>query len=209
MESKGFSVGEMVKKGWRLMRRHTAFFVGFLLVYFILSAIPHAIVAVFPDLNEWLLIAIGLVVFVLTLVVWIGFLKAALKVVDGKRPTYKDLFSSFPIVVQFFIAWIIYSLVVIVGFILLVFPAAIWGSRYFLWPFVMIDKGTGPIESLALSGKMTMGVKWDVFMVIIATWLVMLLGLMVIFVGWFFALPVAVLAQVSMYRMLESQYKNV
>ncbi len=209
METKGFSVGEFVKKGWHMMREHMAFFIGFLLVYFVLSIIPRVITLIYPHIHVGILAVIQIVFFILAFVVWIGFLKSALKVVDGKSLTYADLFSSFPIIVQFFIAWVIYGLIVLVGFILLVFPAAIWGSRYFLWPFIIVDKGVGPIKALEMSGKMTMGVKWDIFMLLIATTIITLLGVLCLFVGWFVAMPAATIAQVATYRMLESQHQNV
>lgn len=209
MESKGFSVGELVKRGWRLMRQHMGFFIGFLVIYFILSMVPAVVAGIYPQMHAGILTLIHIVFFILSLVVWIGFLKSALKVVDGQRPTYGDLFSSFPIIVQFFVAWVIYGLIVLVGLVLLVFPAAIWGSRYFLWPFVIVDKGVGPIKALELSGKMTMGVKWDVFMIIIATSIIALLGVLCLFVGWFVAAPAATIAQLAMYRKLESQHQEL
>ena len=209
MESKGFSVGEMLKKGWRLMRRHIGFFVGFLLIWFILHVAPQAIAALYPDLNAWLMALISVVFCLLIVLVWIGFLKSALKAADGENPTFVDLFSSAPILVQFIIGWILYSLIIVVGLFLLVFPAAIWGSRYFMWPFVMIDKKIGPIKSLMLSGKMTMGVKWDVFMLIIASWLITMIGVALIFVGSFVAIPIVTIAHAATYRMLESQHRTV
>lgn len=209
MDSQGFSVGEMVKKGWRLMRRHMAFFIGFLIIYIGITIIPGLIESFYPHLFWGAQVAIKVIFYFLSLLLWIGFIKSALKVVDGNRPTYADLVSGLPVIVQFFIASIIYGLIVLVGLVLLIFPAAIWGSRYFLWSFLIVDKGVGPITALEMSGEMTMGVKWDVFMLSIATTIIVILGMLCFLVGWFVALPAATLAQVVMYRKLESKQQSM
>ncbi|NGX57929.1 MAG: hypothetical protein K940chlam3_00830 [Chlamydiae bacterium] len=209
MESKGFSIGVLVKKGWALMKEHIGTYIGFLIVYLVFMCIPGFVSGVFPDLHVGLQVLIQVVSAILAIVVFIGVYKISLKAVDGVSPSFTDLFSGFKIIIQWIIATIFYAIIVMVGTILLVFPGVIWGAKYFVWPFVMIDKGVGPIKALEMSSDLTMGTKWDVFMMMFVSTVIVFLGLMIVFVGWFAALPVTLLAQAAMYRLLESQKETM
>lgn len=209
MESKGFSVGAMLKNGWSLMKKNIGTFVVYLIIYLAFVIIPGIVKGFYPHLHTGISVVIQIACAILGIVVYIGVFKIALKAVDGKKVSFVDLFTGFKVIVQWIVASIIYSIIVIVGLFLLIIPGLIWGAKFFLWPFVIIDKEVGPVKALEMSSDLTMGVKWDVFLMMLVSLLITFLGVAIVFIGWFAALPVTILAQASMYRLLESQKQTM
>jgi len=234
MESKGFSIGTLLKRGWRLMKQHLGLFLVFEVVMIVFGVIPALVAGIYPDLQMGWTVLIGIVSFLFVVVIHIGLFRLSLNSIDDVPLSMKDLFSGFTILIQWIVASIIFVLivgipvalgagiaallahteVVILGalgvfVVILTYILSIYlATRFWLWPFVMIDKTTNPITALQKSSLIGHGAKWDILLCVFATWLVMYLGFVVFGVGVFVALPIAMITQAGMYRVLESQTKS-
>jgi uncharacterized membrane protein len=210
MEKKGFSVGEVIKFGWETFKKHVGFFIGLLIIAFAVQIIPHYFSGYFQERYEHetetifavFSVILAIVGFVLSFLVSMGFIKVGLRLTNNEKPKISDLFTTFPKIIKYFVSYLIYSIIVFVGFVLLVFPAIIWGTRYSLYGYFIIDKGAGPIEALKLSAKATMGAKWDIFGFWVVAFFIALAGVLCLIVGSFAAIPIIVVASAYVYRKL-------
>lgn len=222
MEIRSFSLGEALKTGWRKFKEQPLTWIGAMLIMFLVW-ISHSIInswmtgrAYFWDMDGMIkdqlsndslyfseilaMIFISLVLFGLVL----GLMSMALRAVDGQSVNITQIFSQFKYIFHYLIAHILYGLMIVAGFPLLVFPAAIWGSKFALYPFFIIDRGSGPIQALKLSSQATMGHKWDVFAFILISYIIYMISF---FIGLIVIIPIVVIAWASIYRKLTAVFE--
>lgn len=203
LSNKGFSIGEVVKFGWREARRHLFFLIGFLLAALILEALPH-FVLYFKDDSPVLTGLMGVVGYVIFLLVSMSFIKIGLKLSNKEIPYFTDLFNTFHLILKFFAVSVLYALILLGGFLLLIFPMVIWGLRYSLVGYFIVDRQVGPIEALRLSARATQGAKWDLLGLYLVSMIISLLGFVTV-LGSFITLPTMWIANALAYRYLVRQ----
>lgn len=141
--------------------------------------------------------------FIFSLFFQVGLIKMTLGAIDGKQTSAGDFFRVSPIaVLNFVLTMFMYSILVVVGLILLIVPGIYWAIKYGYAGYSVLDKGYSPIRAFKESGHITEGVKWDVFLL----WHV--LGFLsavggYFFVGFFVILPISLLVMAWTYRNLE------
>lgn len=210
MENKGFSVGLMIKEGWKQMRSHVWFFIGFLILYFVIPLIPYGVAyssAGYPMDQSPNAIGffVWLIHYILFALVTIGLIKVSLALSIHETPKWQYLFSGFRLIIKFIIGQFLYALITIVGLALLVIPGVIWGLRYSLYGFFIVDRGAGPVEAFHLSAKATKGAKWDLLAFLILSTLINLLGILCLVIGLFVTIPVLIVAHAFIYRKLVAE----
>jgi hypothetical protein len=212
MSQRSFSIGDVLKKGWIKFKEEPFKWLIALFIMFLVSA-THPFVLNWIQGNGFIFdveqslyqqnnpfhvnLLISFVVFFYYLAklgFWLGLISMGIRAADGLPVKLSQLFSRFQYVFHLLIAHILYSLIVLAGLILLIFPGFIWGSRFSLYAYFIADRGVGPIEALKLSSKATQGVKWDVFGLLFVSVLLFLAGMASLFIGLFVVLPVLVIA---------------
>jgi len=128
-----------------------------------------------------------------------------LRVCDGEKPGFADLFRFGKVFWKYIAGTIIYALIVLVGLILLIVPGIYWGIKYMFYAYLIVDEDLGPIEAIKKSGEITQGSKGTLFWLAIVCYLVLLLGLICCGVGLFLAIPTVLLAIAFAYRRLMGQ----
>jgi len=71
-------------------------------------------------------------------------------------------------------------------------------------PYLVIDRGLGPIESMKESWRVTKGNKWQLFLLFLALIGINLLGVAALVVGLLVSVPITMLAAAHAYRTLTS-----
>lgn len=132
----------------------------------------------------------------------LGFKKVALDVYDKKPSMMLVVFSYFNLAPKIFIGWILYFGMVIGGWLLIV-PGIIFLLRFTFFPYFIVDRGAGVIDSLRLSWQMTKGYTWDLLVLWIFMKIIVYLGSM-IWVGFLITWPVSVLSYAYIYRKLSA-----
>jgi len=204
METKGIYVGEVVKFGWRTMKENLGFFIGLLLVYLIVIYAPW-VIAHYVVEGIFLRVIFYLIFIVLSIVVSMGLIKIALKFCDNEKGSFGDLFSCFPLFFKYLFGTILYSLILIGGTILLIFPGVIWGIKFSLFQYFIVDKGLGPVEALKASARTTMGAKWDLLGFWFVACVIIYIGILCLLIGIFATAPTVMVATALVYRKLLSQ----
>lgn len=150
----------------------------------------------------------GIISFAYTLIqsgLSLGVVYMGIRAVDGQTLHISDLFARFRYFFYNFIGQILYSLIILVGLILLIVPGIIWGLRYCLYPYFIADKKVGPIQALKMSAEATQGAKWDLFKFMLVAILIGLAGVLVFAVGILVAMPVITIATAAIYRILSNR----
>lgn len=204
--AKGVSAGEMLKFGWHTTWQNFFPIVGL----FTLALVVNAVVQVLGGLvlGEILGDLLGslvaaLVSLVITAAITLGIFRIALRWADGERGSVADLFNTFPLVLNYLGATLIFALIMLAGLLLLVFPAVVWGLTFGMYPFAILDKHAGPIEALRISARVSNGAKWDLFGLVCISFVVIYLGLFTLLIGVLVAYPIVTLAWARAYRRLE------
>lgn len=225
-------MGEAIRFGWETMKENIGFFIGLLVIAFLIKSVPGAIAKYagyeFPIIS-YVLILTG---WLLGFVVDMGLVKVSLRFCDGIKGKLDDLLSSFDILLPFIAAKLLYALIVFGSLILLVFlsiiwsvqfgltsyffwgvllllvPSIIWGIQFSLYPYFIVEKRLGPIKALKASSRATMGAKWDLFIFCILLGLINIAGALVFLVGLFITIPISMVAFAYVYRKLTEAEKT-
>ena len=154
---------------------------------------------------------------IIYLTVELGLLNIALKFRDNAAVEFKDLFRGYPLLLKYLAAYIIFALMIMLPFLLVAaasaFPdrgtaetiifiiasmislaaAAYLFLKYQFYGYFIVDRGSGPIEALQMSGKITKGVLKNLFIF----WMEMILGIALALgtVSIFIEIPVAMILQ--------------
>jgi uncharacterized membrane protein len=208
MKTKGIYIGEIIRFGWKKMKDNLGFFIVLLLVAWLIQIVPQFIGSYLIDREIIFGIIVYLVAFVLNVVVAMGLIKVSLRFSTNKKGTFGDLFSCFPLFFKYLFGSILYLLIIYAGLILLIFPGIIWGIKFGLYPYFIIDKGLGPIKALKASAKTTMGARWDLLGFGFVVCIINLLGTLCLGIGIFATIPATMVATALVYRRLLSQTKK-
>jgi hypothetical protein len=95
--------------------------------------------------------------------IYLGFIRLVLALHDTGKSSVNLLFSCFGLVQKGFLAGIIYFFIVTIGLILLIVPGIYFGLRLAYFPFFIVDKNAGIIESLRRSFRVTEEEAWPLF----------------------------------------------
>lgn len=206
MAKKSFSISNAVSYGWKTTTKRLGFFVVFVLIIILLSAIPSSISATLDsNHNEGMGFIVKIISWVIQLTVSLGIINLVLRIYDKKKTSYSDLFSKFNIIIPYFIASFIYGAIVIVGLILLVVPGIIWAIKFQYFAYFMVDKNLGPIDALKASSKLTEGVRWNLFFLKLVIILINIVGFICLIVGLFITIPLGMLAEGYVFRKLQGK----
>lgn len=184
---KNFSITDSIKEAWHLVRNNlrsilllglTAFILLF--AFDVLSALLFMQIPYIGNVLN------NLVNIVVQFLIGIAVIHIGFKVADGQKIGFSDLFEKSHLIGKYFISSLLGGFAILLGFLLFIIPGLIIMVRFGLFAFFMVDKNTGPRESLHLSWKAIRGGSWKYFFFIVT---LTLLNVLAFCVG---ALPLAI-----------------
>lgn len=200
-----FSKKEAVNFGFEAAKKNFVFFLVVIFLMWFLNFLPSYISKPDESKNTVQLV----IIFVTVIAAWLlrklfdlGVIQSTLNVVDGKKPVLSDLFARTEILLKAIAGDILYGLIVLAGMVLLIVPGIIWAIKYQYYSYLIVDKGMGPLEALKESGKITQGVKWDLFIFDLLLGLINILGAILVLVGLLITIPLTMVAGAYVYRKL-------
>jgi uncharacterized membrane protein len=131
----------------------------------------------------------------------LGFKKVALQLHDRHHSSVKEMFSCFHLTPKAVVGWILYALMVWIGWIFFILPGFIALLRFAFFPYFIIDKHAGPIHALKMSWKATQHHVWDLFALWVVMKIIVYLGFMS-GIGVILTWPLSTLAYAFFYRKL-------
>lgn len=199
-------ISASLHQGWDIFKKHIWFLIGIAVVMFIVQLLPGFLIGL-AGISEESGAAglINLAGFVLNMIVAMGWIYIMIRLIRGQETKLNDLFAKASVFFKYLFGTILYGLIVIVGLILLIVPGIIWGIKFMFTPYLIVDKEVGPMEALKMSSRMTNGLKWELFGLMIVIGIINLLGLLALGIGLLITVPVTSLAYVSAYDRLVSK----
>jgi uncharacterized membrane protein len=207
MNKKQIYKKEAIAFGWKTAIDNFFFFFGMLLIVFLISAGTSSLEESFKKSAIYFII-FALSIFV-NLMIQAGMVKISLDFVDGKKASLRALYAYVNITGKLFISSLLFGLIVLGGFILLIVPGVIWSIKYSYFSYFIIEKNAGPIEALKMSAKLTDGAKSQLFVLGIILGLINFLGILCLFIGLFFTIPLSLIAKAYVYRKLRAQTPEI
>ncbi|MDH3706260.1 MAG: hypothetical protein OES57_09350 [Acidimicrobiia bacterium] len=141
-------IGKALSYGWNGFVQNIGVIIVLVLVIFAVqigfNIVGQALDSVFLSL---VLSAIG---FVITLMISVGLIRAALAIVDGQKPELNMLFQGAHIG-SYFVAALLVGLMFIVGFALCIIPGLLVLFFTFFYGYFIVDKNMGPTEGISAS----------------------------------------------------------
>ena len=200
-----FSAGSCISFGWETFKKRPWFLVGAYLLLIIVVSVISGILNQFS--NDGVLIAsiFGIARFALELLVGMGTIAFTLKAHDDiEHVTLMDFWRPYPFW-KYVGSTVLFTIICVVGFILLIIPGIIWSLMFSFSGYFVIDKKMWPIEALKESKRITYGYKWELLLLGFLSILVVLLGFVCLLVGVLVAYPVITLASAHAYRTLSQK----
>jgi len=159
------SVGSFLGFGIENAKRYFLKFLGLSVIALVALGIGIAISAVLFDMFEDTGAIIGsLLVTFLAIVIGFSFYKNVLNLCRGEKINIMAFGDASPeTLLNFFILMILMSVALSIGYLLFVVPGIILTVMLLPAPFLVIDRGMGPIAAIKESIKITAGHKMDIF----------------------------------------------
>ena len=160
--------------------------IGFTIIYSLLTLYT------IPGKGETASISGIIVSFLCLLLVCLfmmGYLKNCMQVLDGEEPqfsAYGQVASKLP---SFLLAYILFSVVFVIGCALLLFPGIYLFLRFQFFYASMVDEDTDLISSFKRSWAITKGHTLRLFVLFLIYLLISLIGTIALGIGSFIAIP--------------------
>jgi uncharacterized membrane protein len=156
-----------------------------------------------PPVSTWGTI-VSLVSLFVSIGVSLGLTTFSLRAHDNIQAVQiTDLWNPGPFW-RFLGAHILTVIAIALGFIALIVPGVILAMGLMFVPYLVIDRGLGPIEAMKESWRVTKGHKWQLFLLFLALIGINLLGVAALVVGLLVSVPITMLAAAHAYRTLTS-----
>ena len=177
----------------------TGLVIGFTIIFSLL------ILFVIPDKGEVVRIG-GLIVSILCICLGslfsLGYLRNCMQTLDGEEPQFSAYGQESRKLLSFLVAYILFSVIITVGFALFIFPGVYLFLRFQFFFASMVDEDTGLITSFKRSWEMTKGYQLQLLVLLFIHLLIFLIGMMALCIGVFAAIPLSALLYGSVYRKL-------
>ena len=203
MDAPKFDVGDAIRFGWETTKANLNLVVVLTLVAALATGVPSAIAQGLDRGSPVLAALFRLIGGIVSLVVAVSAIRISLRLHDGGSAEVRDLFAwDGPTLWRYFLASLLYSVIVAVGLVLLIVPGVIFSVRYAFYGYAVVEQNAGPREALAQSAAATRGAWWTVSLFGLVTILVNILGALLLGIGLLVTVPVTTLAAAWVYRKL-------
>jgi uncharacterized membrane protein len=195
-----FDIGEAVAAGWRRFWPNVLPMAAFALVVWVFNLLFQVLQR---DANTGVRFVLGLVSFVVSQLIAIGWIKIALDITDGRPVRAEAVVDRFRLVLPYLIAALVYAVMVGIGIILLIVPGIILAIVFAFYGFHIVDTGdTNPVEALRRSADITRGHRWQLFLLGLLLLGINILGILLLLVGVLISSAISLLAVAHVYRRL-------
>lgn len=200
-----FAISECLRDGWNTFKANWPFVLGVSIVMFAIQFAGGMLTGWLEGQGQGdsgIVGLLNLVFTIINLIVGMGWIYILIKLIRNQTATINDLFAKTSVAIKYIAGVILYALIVFGGMLLLIIPGIYFAIKYAFAPYLIIDKGVGPIDALKMSAVMTKGVKWELLGFHLIVLVINVLGLLALGVGLLVTTPVTALAYVSLYDRL-------
>ncbi len=207
------SIGDCIRFGWETFKQRPWILIGAFLLAIVIAGVPSAFGPqptigpdgqIIPPPPSAYGAIVALVSVVVSMLVGLGLTTFSLRAHDNINGVQiADLWNPAPFW-RFVGAHILTVLAIALGFIALIIPGIILSMGLAFVPYLVVDRGLGPIEAIKESWRITKGHKWQLLLLFLALLGLNLLGVVALLIGIFVTVPITMLAFAHAYRTLNS-----
>ncbi|MFT7003147.1 MAG: hypothetical protein ACJAWW_000482 [Sulfurimonas sp.] len=159
-----FSITGVLKEGFRLSNGVKLTFIGSIIIYAIITFFVKSLLNfIFPNIESIISIyASSTMEMIFTLPILVGIMILGLKRARDDELTIPSIFDFFAMVTPIVLAYILMTLLLTLGFVLLVIPGIYLAVSYAFTYMLIVDKGLNVWEAMELSRK-TVTKQWFKF----------------------------------------------
>ena len=194
-------VSEILKESWKLVKSQIWILAGLFIAYILITST----ISIFSSPLQTSLIG-GIISLVISLfissVFGVGYLKNMLQTIDGDEPQFSAYMQSFPKILNYLLASIIFGVATLIGTILFIVPGISLYIRLQFFGFFIVEENQGAAESLRSSWEMTKDQGMPLALLFLASILFLILGFILFIIGVFVAYPFLWMIQAYTYRQL-------
>ena len=195
MEAK-FSISEVAGTSWKFTKSQIWVLAGMFLAYCVVTGILNLITSSSYVLNLLVQLIIG---SLFTL----GFIRNMFQTMDGEEPQFSAYGQEARKFLHYLVANILYSIIVCIGIVLLIIPGIYLAIRLqFFQQYIVSEERCSAIDALKKSWELTQGQTMPLFLLALVQIGLTLLGLILLVVGLFVAIPLIVMMQCYVFRKL-------
>ncbi|MEI6848039.1 MAG: hypothetical protein WCK32_08425 [Chlorobiaceae bacterium] len=193
--NKGYqvNVSEYLRQGWELFKQNIGEFIGFTLIVFAISVASSK----FNNFSS-----------LLTTLLYAGFGIAAFKRMSGKQIQFSDFFSGFNYFLPLFLAELVMSVIVAVGFVFLILPGIYLAVSYTFTIFLIVDYRMEFWQAMEISRKIVTKQWFSIFWLCTVLFFLNLCGVLALGVGLLVTIPVSFCAMAFAYRDIIGLYSS-
>lgn len=191
---------ECIKFGWETFQKRPWFLVGINLLLLIIPWILNTITGYAHGVPG---IILHVVYWIVTVFVWLAGISLFLRAHDDIDGVSLHVLWRPELFFKYLGVSILQMATFVGGFVLLVIPGIIFGLMFYFAGYGVVDRGLGPVEAMKESMRMTNGHKWELFLLVVASLGLTIIGLLCLIVGVLVAMPIVSLAFVHAYRQLQ------
>ncbi len=204
MEKK-FTMSNAIHRGWETTKENWIVFVGFTLAIGVISGLL-SIPSSFGGNG-----AIALIFSILSLIIqsfyYAGITKLAIEVTKGNECGYSKFKEGLKYGFKMLSASLIFAFILIVGLCVFIIPGILLGIRFSMAFYVIVDQPEkGVIGAFKESWKLTKNNGTNIFVLVLYSLGITILGFLCFFVGVFFTSVISSLTFAAAYNMLKEDY---
>lgn len=191
----------LLKEAWELFKKNLNIIlivIGIYFVYYVAQYIVN-----YSLRGSALASILSIIFLIVFLVIQLGTYNLMLKVVDGHKATYVDLYTYPNITMKILrniAAGIIVGVIVGIGLICLVIPGIYLGIRLMFFTYYIVDKDAGVMDSIKMSWELTRNGVINLFLLSILFIIINFIGALFLGIGLAITMPLTFLATATLYR---------
>ncbi len=201
MTQHSFTISGAIREGWELTKANITFLVLYQVILFF-------VIWLFSQSeHDWRQAPIHFIGWLIVVLGKMGFYNSTLLLTRGLKPSFDQFYKNWRLLLSWIIASFVFGIFFLIGLIFLIAPGLyLWATLGF-YPFFILDKGLGPIESLKAAAVASKGRRWHILLLFLACAGLDLLGLLCFGVGILISAPVTLIALATVYEKLTGQSK--
>lgn len=196
-----FTVSEVIKTSWDLLKKQIVPLVGIFIGYMIVAGIISFIISPStPSVGRQLLGS--LISLCVSSFFVLGYYKNLFQTIDGMEPQFSAYKEQAPKLVTAILTSLLIGIIVIIGMFLLILPGIYLALRLQFSIMFIVEENTGVIDSMKRSWAITDGQILPLFVLVLASIGIGIVGALLLGVGLFVAMPLIYMMLCYTYRIL-------
>lgn len=198
-----FSISEVCSTSWQRTKAQiwvlSGLIIGMSIISFTLGAFAMPI-----QQSVMGAIVINLISCIISCIFALGYMKNIFQALDGEEPQFSAYGQQARKIIAYLVANILMAIIVTLGLCLFIIPGIYLALRLQFYAALIVEDDAGIIESLQRSWEITRGQEMSLFMLMLAMIGICILGLILLGIGIFVAMPLIYMMYAYVFRKLNA-----